>query len=111
MEKSKFEVFTESYKGVIKEGEFSDVEGIANGTTLSDIVRKSNLRPFDGTDDDAYPGVTSTYPMIGEYDDFIVVLDGDEIQLFKSGVDSMVYMFKVVSTGSTGWKRVVLNNS
>lgn len=52
-----------------------------NAMTALIMVGKAEMKPFTFADYDAFSGVTSECPMIGECDGYLIVIDGNEIQI------------------------------
>jgi hypothetical protein len=65
-----------------------------NATTALIMVAKTEFKPFTISDYEAFSGVTSEYPMIGEYEDYIIVIDGDVIQITECELGSC-YQFNL----------------
>lgn len=42
-------------------------------------IAKSEFRPFNENDWDSYSGCESAEPLIAELEDFVIVIDGDEV--------------------------------
>jgi len=45
------------------------------------LVAKAQFRPFDKSDYDSFAGVQSPNPYVGEYEDYLIIIDGSEIQV------------------------------
>ena len=58
------------------------------------MVAKTEFHPFTLSDYEAFSGVTSEYPMIGECEDYIIVIDGDVIQITDAEMGSC-YQFNL----------------
>jgi hypothetical protein len=52
------------------------------------IVAKAACRPFTNSDWDAFAGCESDEPLIGFFEDMIVVVDGDCVLLMYEGDES-----------------------
>jgi len=48
---------------------------------LFSVMAKTEFKPFDKYDWDAFAGCESADPLIGYYDEFTIVLDGDMINI------------------------------
>ena len=67
-----------------------------NASTALLMLATAKFDPFTAADYDSYAGVTSENPMVGEFDDWFIIVDGDIIQLHNvSGVDNDFYLFKL----------------
>ena len=60
-----------------------------NATTALLMVAKTEFRPFNEIDYDSFAGVTSDNPMVGEYEDYVIVIDGDVIQITDYEIGSL----------------------
>ena len=58
------------------------------------IVAKTQFRPFIESDYDGFMGVESDNPMIGEYEDKVILIDGNVIQIQDCDMNSC-YIFNL----------------
>jgi hypothetical protein len=46
------------------------------------LVATTEMKPFTKADWMSYSGCETENPLIGEFDDFLIVLDGNELEIF-----------------------------
>lgn len=63
-----------------------------NAATALLMVAKTKFSAFTDSDWDAFSGCTSENPMIGEYEDNLIIIDGTEIHIQS---DDGGYMFNL----------------
>ncbi|CAB4162652.1 hypothetical protein UFOVP787_81 [uncultured Caudovirales phage] len=71
--------------------------------TLEEALRMlalTQMRPFDSFDFNSYNGVTTKFPMIGNYFNYELVLDGVELEIHEGPAHENIYLFDL-STGSS----------
>lgn len=61
------------------------------------MVAKTEFKPFEPADYHAFSGVESDNPMLGEYGDWLIVIDGKVIQFTDQEMDSC-YIFTLGDT-------------
>lgn len=59
------------------------------------FVRETKLRGFTTTDWQAFAGCETAAPMIGEFDDYTVIVDGDSITILHADDEFGGQMFTV----------------
>jgi hypothetical protein len=52
------------------------------------LLARTEMKPFDKGDYMAFGGVSSDNPLIGENGDWLIILDGDELEFFLCGDES-----------------------
>lgn len=64
-----------------------------NASTALLMVAKTKFEPFSASDFDAFSGVNSDNPMIGEYKDYLIIIDGEVIEITDQMGDGHCYSF------------------
>ena len=67
-------------------------------TELFSIIAKTEFKPFDGFDWDCFAGCESENPLIGTYNDFVIVLDNDMINIVHSDDEYGGQLFELNQT-------------
>lgn len=71
--------------------------------TLEEALRMlalTQMRPFNSFDFHSYNGVITKFPLIGEYNNFELILDGAELEIHEGPSHENIYLFDL-STGAS----------
>lgn len=58
------------------------------------LIAKAEFKPFTKADYESFNGVESDNPMLGEYEDWVIVIDGNTIQFTDVEMEKC-YQFKL----------------
>ena len=62
------------------------------------IIAETEFRPFDSVDWDAFSGCETANPIIGEYENMAVVIDGDNVLLLEKNDEYGGKLYSLVAT-------------
>jgi len=57
------------------------------------VLGNTGLRPFETEDYALFPGVSSQSPFIGEYEKWVVIVDGSRVEFYDTANDDNVRQF------------------
>jgi hypothetical protein len=67
---------------------------LMNAATAFRMLALTKMNPFTEADWMAFGGCVSENPLIGEFDEFVLVLDGDELEIYPATVATFKFSFK-----------------
>jgi len=66
-----------------------------NAVTVMNLIAQTEMKPFTEADYMAFGGCESDNPLIGENGDFLIIIDGNNIEVFEADSDKESYKFEV----------------
>jgi len=68
------------------------------------LLAKANMLPFTKADYMSFSGCETPDPLIGEIDDFLIVLDGNYVEIYPTAADQdgePPFVFSLIEAGSS----------
>lgn len=68
-----------------------------NAAKAMRLLATANMRPFDKTDWEAFAGCESENPLIGEAEAFILIVDGNRLEVIEADQTAHAFTLRAVA--------------